>query len=159
VYLERFGGHQQAAGVTLKNEHIEKFRRALLEFASENLKDDDLVKVLKIDVVLEPKDVTDELVQKLNAFEPFGPGNPSVNFLLSDLVVEQLKTVGATSKHLKVHTSSAGKISEFIGFNHAYRLSSLRPGDRVDIVAEPSHNHWNGTRKIQLKIKDLKKLT
>lgn len=154
-YLERFGGHQQAAGVTLKNERIEDFRRTLLDFAAKHLKEDDLVRSLDIDAVLEPQQVTHEFVEKLGAFEPFGPGNWPVNFLFSGLVVEQLKTVGSTGKHLKLHASSAGKILEFIGFNHAYRVESLRPGDRVDIVAEPSHNHWNGLRRIQLKIKDI----
>jgi single-stranded-DNA-specific exonuclease len=101
--------------------------------------------------------ITDELVAKFEAFEPFGPGNPALNLLLPDLVVEQLKTVGSTNKHLKIYASSAGKVGEFIGFNHAYRKDNLRPGDRVDIVAEPSYNHWNGTRKIQLKVKDILK--
>ncbi|MDP2932693.1 MAG: single-stranded-DNA-specific exonuclease RecJ [bacterium] len=156
--LERFGGHAQAAGLTIKNEKIPKFYEKVLEYSQDRLTEENLVKEQEIDLSLEPKDITDDLVEKLKMFEPFGLGNPSVKFMLSGLTLEQLKVVGSNGKHLKLHAAQNGKIYEFIGFGHAKRFSTLNLGENLDFVVEPSFNIWNGRKKIQLKVKDLRRV-
>lgn len=156
-YLERFGGHSQAAGLTIKPENIDLFYQSILEYAHQNLKPSDLERVLDIDAVIEPSQLGFELLSQVRRLEPFGPGNPVPLFLINNLTVESIKQVGNTGKHLKIQASKAGKVLALIGFNHGFRINGLSVGHRISAVVEISENVWNGRAEVQLKIVDLNK--
>ena len=156
-YLERFGGHAQAAGLTIKASKIPKFHQSLLEFAHEKISDQDLVKTQKIDIQISPSELNNELVTAFESLEPFGAGNPSPTIMIEGLTLENSRTVGNTSKHLKIQASKDNVIINLIGFGFGPRINTFSPGSKFDVVAEPSINKWNGRSEIQLKIIDLKK--
>lgn len=157
-FLDRYGGHTQAAGLTLKASLIPNFYEAVLQYAQENFSDEDLIKEYEIDAYLDPSEITGALLSELRKFEPFGPGNPAPRFGLSDFTLEQQKIVGTNGRHIKIHAANNGKIYELIGFGHAKRFSSIGLGEKLDFIVEPSFNVWNGRKSIQLKIKDLRKV-
>ncbi len=170
--LVRYGGHPQAAGFTLRTEHIETFRKNLLDYAEDSLSEDDLSPVLYYDAEINLSQVTDEFVEFIARFEPTGIGNPKPRFKISDLIVKSVKALGNEGKHLRInvnHSSPSreeagppepfgrgmGEVMGCIGFNLGYWADKLKANDRIDIICEPQWNEWNGERKIQLKIVDL----
>ncbi|MBI4053757.1 MAG: single-stranded-DNA-specific exonuclease RecJ [Candidatus Doudnabacteria bacterium] len=156
-YLERFGGHAAAAGLTLKNEFLDDFHNHIDATAGRELAESDFSRQEFVDFIAEPEQITDALLEELKNFEPFGPDNPPVTVLLQDLTLEQTRLVGATGKHLKLQATKNDRVYEFIGFGKAQEGLRLAPGENLEVVVEPSHNHWNGLRRVQLKIRDLRK--
>lgn len=156
--FEKFGGHAQACGFTVKNEEaLEELRRRLNDLAKKTLSNEDLIPVLNIDAALLLKDVQDSLGELVNLFEPFGMANPKPKFLFSNVQVVGLSNVGVNGQHLKLTLSDeSGVIKHAIGFNQSLAHESLRLGDRIDAVAEIIANEWNGRREWQLKLLDLR---
>ena len=129
----------------------------MIAFADENLKEDDLVKKLQIDAELQESLLDLKLVEKIKQLEPFGQNNPSPKFLIKGMNVENLRTVGATNKHLKMQVTKNNKVYNLIGFSQGFQMTRLQAGDLIDVVCEPSENSWNGRKELQLKIVDLRK--
>jgi single-stranded-DNA-specific exonuclease len=157
--LVKFGGHSQAAGVTVKNENANAFFEKLSQIIEEELKDKDVTPVLEIDMEIFPKDLDFELAESLQKFEPFGQGNEEPVFLMKNLIVEELRKVGNGEKHLKLSlkaTDGTPKIFEAIGFNMTNGFSHLKIGDKADFIFTICEDNWNGNKKIQLKLIDLK---
>jgi single-stranded-DNA-specific exonuclease len=157
--LVKFGGHSQAAGVTVKNENLNAFFEKLSRIIEKELEGKDLTSVLEIDAEIFPKDLDFELTEGLKKFEPFGEGNEEPVFLMKNLEVSDLRTVGNGEKHLKLSLKAndgTPKIFEAIGFNLTNGFSHLKKGDKVDIIFTISEDKWNGNKKIQLKLIDIK---
>lgn len=157
--LVKFGGHSQAAGVTVKNENLNAFFEKLSKIIENELKDKDVSVVMEVDAEILPKDLDFELAESLQKFEPFGEGNEEPIFLMKNLEVSDLRTVGNGEKHLKLSLKAndgTPKIFEAIGFNLTNGFSHLKKGDKVDIIFTISEDKWNGNKKIQLKLIDIK---
>jgi len=157
--LIKFGGHSQAAGITVRNENLNKFFEKINGIIEEELKDKDITQVLEIDAEIFPKDLDFELAEGLKQLEPFGEGNQEPIFLMKNLEVNELKKVGNGEKHLKLFlkaTDGTPKIFEAIGFNMTNGFSHLKVGDKANFVFTICEDNWNGNKKIQLKLIDLK---
>ncbi len=159
--LEKFGGHAQAAGLTVKNELLPEFRTRFDEIVNELLPDEIGEPELIIDMRLEPRHLTMELLSDINGFAPFGQGNPEPIFLLEELVIRNVRFVGAGEKHLKINflpADGSGKTIDGIAFSLGGRFPDLKEGDRVSVVFQLSENTWNGASSLQLKIMDMQLL-
>ncbi|MFC1788194.1 DHHA1 domain-containing protein, partial [Patescibacteria group bacterium] len=158
-YLDRFGGHPQACGFSTSEQ--DRFDQAVVlmkQFAKDNIKDEDLLPLIKIDSVLSPDLVDWDLYHQLQKFAPFGQANPHPLFVKKGLQANQINTVGADQKHLKLTVrTDSGKMIRTIGFNFGAWAEQLAVGDFVDLVYEVGVNEWNGNRELQFKIVDLKK--
>jgi single-stranded-DNA-specific exonuclease len=155
--LVKFGGHSQAAGMTIKNEHLEDFYTRFSGLVEKKLEDVVTEPELWIDMLLDPRDVVPELVADITRFAPFGEGNPEPVFCLTDMVVRQVRFVGNGNKHLKLslETSDGSKIFDAIGFSLGEKFLDMAPGDRFDVAFNLEENVWNGRTSIQLKLIDL----
>jgi single-stranded-DNA-specific exonuclease len=130
------GGHPMAAGFTVETKNIAKLKELIEKLAEENLEDDLLVKTLKIDCELPMENIGMGLFIEMNKLSPFGYGNPEPVFLDKEVTIENMNA---------------------IMFN--YDVSNgIKVGDRVDVVYTITLNEWNGNKKLELKIKDLKKI-
>ncbi len=158
-YLIRFGGHQQAAGLTLLNENFEKFYSKVLEYAEDNLNREDLEVVLPVDAELMADDINFNSVELINSLEPFGVGNPKPKFLIRFAKVVSTKIVGKDSKHLQINLQIGQKQIEGIYFSASDFAKSLQIGDNIDIVTELIEDNWKSRKKIKLRIIDIKKIT
>lgn len=145
--FEQFGGHELAAGISIREERIDEFRDRFERAVSE--RDGDFIK-LKIDCALDLADITDSIVSELDLIAPFGIGNPEPLFLSKS--VEVISQRLFKDRHLSLKLRQKGAVFDAIWFN--LRESITLP-DRIDIVFIPEINIWNGKREIRLKIKDI----
>lgn len=155
----KFGGHEQAAGLSLKTEDIEIFREKINSIADKMLTDEDFIPNINCDGILEPREIDDLLIRELEILEPYGLGNPSPKFIYRNANPVEVRAVGSEGKHLKMKIEGEGKTTDTIGFNLGEYADLIRPEDKVDIVFTPEYNNFNGVTKIQFNLKDLKVTT
>lgn len=156
--FEKFGGHEQAAGLTIRNDQIEEFLGRFRTIVRERLKDVETVPELLIDAELHPGDITCELVRMLQDLAPFGAGNPEPVFRLSGLEICEARTVGKDGKHWKLalsHPSFLRPINA-VGWSLAAAYPLLDTGHRLEVVCQIEENTWNGRTTLQLKLLDMK---
>lgn len=152
------GGHPMAAGFTVETSKIEKLEKFLYEKAARLLDKEHLERKLNIDMEL-PDDLIDlSLWEKIKKLYPFGMGNSEPMFLTEKLRVEDIRLVGKDGKHLKLGLKSVnGKYLDGIAFGMG-TTGSIAIGDIISAVYTLELNEWNGNSRLQLKIKDLKKI-
>lgn len=158
--LVKFGGHAQAAGMTIKNENLEKFYEKFNALVEKQLTNTITEPELWIDMRLQPEHITAKLCQDIMLFSPFGEGNPEPVFLLENMRVEEVRLVGNGNKHLKLRLAPADastKSFDAIGFSLGGALIDLKKGELLDAVFHLSENTWNGTTSIQLKLVDIRR--
>lgn len=156
-YLDRYGGHAAACGFTLKPGVYENFVKRMSELAQEAITPEAMVKRLSIDSRIRLSDISWEIINALEQFEPFGQGNPAVRFLGEGLVVDDFQKVGRDGKHLRMMVSQDGQTKKIIAFGFGQSWGNvLKLGDMIDVVFELSVNEWNGHREMQLKLIDMK---
>ena len=157
--LTKYGGHNQAAGISIKNENLEEFYKRLNTFIEKRLADKDVPPEILIDAEISSKDINFKLAEEIKKMEPFGVENEEPIFLTKNLIVEELKWVGNGEKHLKLFLrpgDKTPKIFEAIGFNSFDRFKDIKIGNIADLVFHLQLDNWNGNKKIQLNIIDLK---
>ncbi|MFH1947514.1 MAG: single-stranded-DNA-specific exonuclease RecJ [Candidatus Magasanikbacteria bacterium] len=162
--FEKFGGHPMACGFGLRViENLEDFKNNLIKKFNQKTKDIDIKPTLKIDAEVEIDNVDWDMYDVLKKFEPFGENNGKPKYLSRNLIVDKVYPVGKENKHLRIMVKSeSGKIKKTIGWslcsgNETNWCEELKAGDKIDIVFEIDVNEWNGNRKLQLTICDLKK--
>ncbi|MFN0138815.1 MAG: single-stranded-DNA-specific exonuclease RecJ [Pyrinomonadaceae bacterium] len=156
--FEQFGGHAAAAGMKIVEGNIARARERLNEYTSAILSDDDLVPVLFIDAVVTPETLDLKLVDELSAFEPFGAGNPKPIFVTRDLILRDEPFV-MKDKHLKLKLhSEGGKQFEAVWWDGVERSKgqTLRAGSRIEIAYVAEANEWQGNKRLQLVVEDLR---
>jgi single-stranded-DNA-specific exonuclease len=147
--LERFGGHQMAAGLTVRRDRIDAFRERFNRVAQTALAASDLGPSQRVDLELGLDDVTDELERWSRHLEPCGMGNPAPVFGVRGVRLEGIRTVAG--KHLKGSLASRGRRLDAIAFGWADRV----PRDLeapVDIAFRLERNEWHGTSMLQARI-------
>lgn len=159
VLVERFGGHSQAAGVSVLPENLEKFCAQMTAEVEKELLGKEIMASIEIDAEISAEDIGWELVSELKKMEPFGVGNREPIFCAKNFVVVDLKIVGNGQKHLKLTLrgpAGSPKIFDAIGFSLAEKFPNLKKDDKIDIAFNLAEDEWNGNRKIQMKLIDLK---
>jgi single-stranded-DNA-specific exonuclease len=152
--LMTFGGHKQAAGVRMRADNMHSFREEIRRIARERLGDDDLVPTLRIDFDIELHRVTHSLVRELEMLEPFGYGNAEPLFGSRGLEVVAPRTVG--NNHLKMKLRKNAQSFDAIGFNMGGLYEDIGCPGVIDAAFVPAFNEWNGTRHLQLVLRDLR---
>lgn len=158
--LVKFGGHEQAAGMTIKNENLSHFYEKFDAIIEEKLKGVETEPELWIDLVLDAEDITADLVRDVTRLAPFGEGNREPIFALQAITVVEARTVGKDGQHwkLKLKNGGAPKIFDAVGWSLVEAFPEIKAGDRIDIAFELSENEWNGRTTIQLKLLDIRRL-
>ena len=158
-YIEQFGGHKYAAGLTLFKEQYEGFKEQFEKVVAATITPEQLSPEIQIDAKIELHQISPKLMRIINQFAPFGPGNMMPVFMAENVQDTGYgKTVGQENKHLKLTLTSSGvqKPIGAIGFNLGDKLSQLKMKNRFDIVFNLDENEWKGNISLQLKLKDLK---
>ena len=157
-HLEQFGGHKYAAGLTLFEEQYERFKEEFEKVVAKTIDPGIMTPEILVDSEINLSNITPKLLRILNQFAPFGPGNRAAVFMARNLRdTGYARHVGADNKHLKLTvTQGNGPAIPAIGFKLGDRLSLVNNGKSFDAVFSIEENEWNGTKNIQLKIKDLR---
>ena len=150
-YLIDGGGHPMAAGFSIKTKHIAAFSQKIKDFAAERITDDLLVQNISVECELAKEDINMQTLKTIEMFAPFGVANPEPVFLTRNMQIEDIRTVGSLSEHLKLQLDGFSAIA----FRMGEKGALLRPGFLVDVVYTISKDRYNGNGAIQLKIKDM----
>lgn len=155
--LTRFGGHNQAAGFTAITEKLDSFISSLQEFANSEIDLDSIQKILQIDADLDENNLNIEFAKKIFSYKPFGYGNSTPVFKLTNTKIIRPSLIGRESKHLKLYgQTSKGKAFDAIAFNRADLFDKIQKSPNIDLAFNLDVNSWNGQENIQLNIKDIK---
>lgn len=149
-----FGGHAQAAGLTLSLDNIKILKEVLHNIISEQLEPEDFRQHIHISDELEAKDLTESLVHEINMLAPFGIGNPKPLFLFKSIPYD-VRKIGKDKSHLKLKFHSSQGTFEGIGFGMGNIYPFITPNTPINIVGELNINEWNGHRKVQMVLQDI----
>lgn len=153
--MDRFGGHEMAAGLTIQVSRIEELRRRINEYADSVLTEADMMPCIRVDAFLQRGDITLESVRELARLAPFGEANPNPVFGYMALKITDIQALGG-GRHLKLRLRDGNFAAEAIGFNMGELAGRYSAGDAVDLVFTPDINVWNGNERLQLNIKDIR---
>lgn len=154
-YLQRFGGHQQAAGLQLFDENLPLLKQAIARQLS-YLGDENSEALLPCDLQLDFSACTLENYQDLQRLQPFGKANDEPKFSFRDCEIIQLRNVGKEGKHLQfILQDESGRRLKAIAFQAAFWQEFLAVGVKIDLLAVLQLNEWQGVREIQLRVESL----
>ncbi|WP_352419914.1 single-stranded-DNA-specific exonuclease RecJ [Proteiniborus sp.] len=153
--LIKFGGHRQAAGLTIKKDEIDKFRKRINNIADEILDEIDLVPQSIVDAEIDIEEVILDSAKELKLLEPFGINNPSPIFLLRGILIKAIRPIGKDGKHLKLTIMKADQYVDCIGFNFGSYYNDLKIGQKIDLVVSIDINDFLGQQSVQLIIRDI----
>jgi len=154
-HLCGFGGHQMAAGLTIKEEDINAFEEQFLTYANEHISEEMLEPSITVEADVKPEEINGSLMGFLQDMEPFGPANMRPKFSVSAVNANYVTLL--KDKHLRFSIRYNGHSLNCIGWNmlNHYELI-MDPSQTIDMVFVPTYNEWNGVRKIQLVVKDIR---
>lgn len=155
-HLIQFGGHKMAAGLTVAATEIDAFRSAFIHAAEHMIQPENLVPQLTVDGRSTVDDISVELIEELAKLAPFGTDNPRPLFQIEQAPLTKVGAVGRNNNHLKLTFKGADKELEAIGFGFGEWKERIAPNDCLAAVGELGVNEWNGFRKAQLLIRDLR---
>jgi single-stranded-DNA-specific exonuclease len=149
--LERYGGHEHAAGLALKGSSVQTFSFELESLAQKEIKEDDLYHSIEVDAKTSLAEIDLHSTRRLLSFSPFGPGNPEPLLYAGPCEVMESKVVGG--RHLKMKVGQNGSSLEAIGFGMAKNQSTL--DTPMNFIFTPEINRWQGREKLQLRVVDM----
>ncbi|NNC95617.1 MAG: single-stranded-DNA-specific exonuclease RecJ [Chitinophagales bacterium] len=153
-WLTAYGGHEFAAGLSLKPENLQNFKQAFLTICNNEIHDDMLIPRLKIDAELDFRTIDHRFYNILNQFAPFGPSNRRPVFVSCNVNAASGSRV-VKEDHLKLTLKQNNEWKKGIAFNMAsYYSDVIRK--RFDICYSLEENNWNGQSNIELNLKDIK---
>jgi single-stranded-DNA-specific exonuclease len=153
-HLKEFGGHKHAAGLVIKRDQVENFKKKLNHLAKEKLRIEDLLPTLEVDAEVFLSDLDEKAVLELKKLEPFGADNPEPLLYAKNLTLKSEPQILARDT-LKFWVSD-GKIScEAIGFGKAGLKESLTRAKSFDLAFSPKIDDWNGDNRLVLEIEEI----
>ncbi len=153
--LVRFGGHELAAGLSIRRSNIDEFRRKINRYAAEHMSDDALSVSLDADCEVEMRELTLSLAQELSAMEPFGISNPVPNFILRGARINRIVPMSG-GKHLRLIVEKDGLEMTAIWFGTSIDAIEFAVGETVDVLFQLSINEYQGVTSLQLIVQDMK---
>ncbi len=154
-HLVKFGGHKQAAGLTLKTENINKFYSSILEYVEQQTTE--IVEpVTELDAELSEAELNFETHSAITQLEPYGVGNPKPLFLLRNATVLSTRIVGNGKKHLQLQLQIGNVTLQAIAFSFGDREEKIGSYGSIDCIGELIADSWNGYRTLKFKIIDIK---
>ena len=153
-FLEQFGGHPMAAGLSIKEENIERFRKRLNENCI--LTEEDLRPKIVIDVPMPVSYISRELVEQLSLLEPFGKGNVKPLFAQKNLSVLNLRIFGKNHNVAKMKlTDGSGASVDAVYFGEAEKFAEfVKNHERISVTYYPEINSYQGRETLQAVIRN-----
>lgn len=152
-----FGGHAMAAGFVAKTKDVPEIETRLSDMVLQQLTDEQLVPRLHIDAEVSLQDLTFELVEKMQQLEPCGMDNPQPLFMTSNVNVISSRSMGKDAKHLRLVLAdeSSHATIEAVAFGFGHLVDELL-NSAVDVAFYLEKNNWNGSSRLQMKVRDIK---
>lgn len=159
AHLDRFGGHDMAAGMACRTDRLDGFTRSFLDYCNGMLTDDDLIPVVRYDTEADIAELGVREAQILEKLAPFGPGNPRVRLLVRGRVCGQPRMLGARGDHLAFQLgSTSGSAARIVAWGWGDKAVYIRPGEMIEAIVEPKLSTWNGSTRVEPVLADLRVL-
>jgi len=152
-----YGGHAQAAGLSIAPEKLEELRNRLIADINKQLEEKPLQPHLSLDTEITSEEISLETVHQLTSLEPFGMGNPAPKFLLKNLEVRQIRPVGKDKTHLQFGLQQGNRFYKGIAFQFAEHLPKIKELNMVDLACQLNKNEFRGEVSVDLQVVDLRK--
>ena len=154
--LLKFGGHPMAAGFSMEERNVDEFRRRLNEQA--DLKPEDFVPKVWIDVAMPLEYISEALVEELKLLEPFGQGNEKPQFAQKNLTVRNARSLGKNNNAVRLSlVTEQGYAMDAMVFTEADAfLEEIREHPVIDAVYYPEIHEYNGSRTLQIVVREYK---
>ena len=157
-FIEQFGGHKYAAGLSLEESNFEKFKAKFEDVVKSTIAPELLTPVLTYDAEIQFEDITPKFIRILKQFAPFGPRNMKPTFVSRTIKTTGfVKALGEEGAHLKANLVQNGKVISAIGFGLGEKIELMQGETFFDIIYTIEENEWNGNVSLQLNLKDLQK--
>lgn len=153
--LENFGGHEHAAGLTIKHENIESFRDSINEFACKTITTQNLVPSLELDGEVPLSSLNVELIKKIETLEPFGEGNPPPRFYTRRVTVKGPVSVMGRDT-IKFWVTDGQSVIQAVGFGMSKFYDLVVNAKAVDIAYGLAIDDWNKEPAVQIELKDIR---
>ncbi|HUJ08395.1 MAG TPA: single-stranded-DNA-specific exonuclease RecJ [Verrucomicrobiae bacterium] len=151
-YLEKFGGHEMAAGLSVRRDKIPELRRALNKLAGQTLHGDALTPAVTVEAMIKLEEIDDQFISQLSRFEPCGPGNPTPVFAVEGVQLRgPPRLVG--KNHLRFNVTDGETTANAIWWGHG---EVKLPQKRFDIAFSAELHAYQGVESVQLKVRDVK---
>ena len=150
--LEKFGGHELAAGLSVKRENFEEFREKINEYARENFDHDADSLTCQVDLELEPEDIDLRQANELFLLEPYGTDNPAPVFVMCDATVTDIRGIG-NNKHSRITVAKNDRSFGCVYFGMSPEEASFGRGDKVDVIFSLEVNEYRGVISPQMNIR------
>lgn len=156
-FIEQFGGHKYAAGLTLEERNFEKFKTKFEEVVKSSINPDLLIPEIAYDSEIQFKDITPKFIRILKQFAPFGPSNMKPTFVSRNVSTTGfVKALGEEGLHLKANLTQNDIVITAIGFGLGDKKELIEGNKSFDVVFTIEENEWNGDISLQLNLKDIK---
>ncbi|GIX06314.1 MAG: hypothetical protein KatS3mg115_0717 [Candidatus Poribacteria bacterium] len=151
-WLEQFGGHAAAGGLSIRQENLESFRRAFLRVAKRRLRPEDLYPKLYLDAIVPLDELSVEALEELSLLEPFGEGNPSPTIGVRNLrLLEGPRLMGAANEHLSAWLTDGRIQVRAVHWQGAEHLTVLQlPEAEIGVAGRPRINEYNDRRSVEI---------
>ncbi len=149
----RFGGHAQAAGLTIEKKNVAQFKRRLTQAILESSEKEAFIPTEEYDLELELSDMTEELVQAFASMQPTGFGNPAPVFCVRGVHTTDVRAIGKESAHLRMRLSSGSEMRSAIGFRMGDKAGSMP--EVIEAVVGLSINVWQDRRSVQCELRQI----
>ena len=153
--LESYGGHELAAGFTIRKENIPAFRARVCAMAASYFADDTHVSTLELDCAVPPEMLTIPEIDSLNVLEPCGSGCPKPLLMMTGLTVERIQSVGG-GRHMRLRLRRGHYSLNAIFFSADPVSAGIAQGDVVDVAFHPQVNEFRGERSVQMNVVDIR---
>ena len=154
-FLEGFGGHPMAAGLTVREDSFENFKSVFLINVNKILTEDDLIPRISIDGEMALIDINSRFMRFLEKLGPFGPGNMRPKFVSRKLSISGQPRLIGNGEHVRFTVSQNGRNYPAIGFKLSSHYEDLIRGVLIDLVYVVEVNEWQGKSTIQLNVRDI----
>jgi single-stranded-DNA-specific exonuclease len=154
-YLMKFGGHDMAAGLTLKKDNFEEFVSAITAYANEHISDDQLVKTIKPDVLAELREVDVKTATEIEKMGPFGIGNPAPIIQIMGAKVDESRAIGGGGAHLSLKVGGTGERIRCLWWNNGEFSSQIKRGSVIDLVGKLKLNVFRNVKTAEIDVLDV----
>ena len=154
-FLEGYGGHPMAAGLTVREDKFENFKSLFLRNVNKILTNDDLIPAISIDGEMALTDINSRFMRFLERLGPFGPGNMRPKFVSRNLSISGQPRLMGNGEHIRFIVSQNGRNYPAVGFKLSSHYEDLIRGVPVDIAYVVEVNQWQGQSNIQLNVRDI----
>lgn len=152
--FDQYGGHSQAAGLNIAAENVSELVRRFDEYVRAHLCDEDFQPLLNVDALIDPAQITLDMAQEFDKFEPYGLGNPHPVLACKNVRGTSPKTMGTGGAHLSFVIPSESANIRAVAWNCG-NLAPLVENEAIDVAYEPSLDEWQGEVRIQCNVSSL----